>query len=250
MQRRLVARDHREAYDFWARHFSDPALMANRDVETTRQKIARLARQLPLEPSSCVLDVGPGDGALFRLVAGSVRRCCGVDPSDAAVSKLASLFRDATNVEFVVGSAEEIPCPDDEFDVVVINSVLHSLPSMQNVGRSLEELVRVCKPGGLIFVGELPFRSELDRGILVHMARKLSEFGMRAFVRNLWATYAQPLLRGEPMVLYPAVNLHVSEHEFQAMCTQHVASVEARRHQELRRPSSTRNDYLLRLPPR
>lgn len=171
MPRRLVARDHRDAYDLWAKHFSDPALMANRDSEATRLKIARLALQLPLEPSSFLLDVGPGDGALFRLVANGVHRCCGVDPSAAAVSNLASLFRGAKNVEFVVGSAEEIPYPDDEFDVVVIDSVLHCLPAKENVDRSLAELVRVCKPGGLVFVGELPFRSELERGILVHLAQ-------------------------------------------------------------------------------
>jgi ubiquinone/menaquinone biosynthesis C-methylase UbiE len=250
MPRKLVAKDHREAYHLWATHFSDPALLANRDVETTREKIARLAQRLPLKPSSCVLDVGPGDGALFRHIAGSVRRCCAVDPSDAAVSKLASLFRDARNVEFVVGSAEELPYPDDEFDVVVINSVLHILSSAENVDRSLGELVRVCRPGGFIFVGEMPFRSELDRGILVHLARKLREFGARAFVRNLWATYAKPLVRGEPLMIYPTLSLHFPEAEFHAMCSKHGAAVETLRHHELRQLSSTRNDYLLRLPPR
>jgi ubiquinone/menaquinone biosynthesis C-methylase UbiE len=247
MPKKLVARDHEEAYHFWAAYFSDPALMANRDRETTRKKIARLVQQLPLNPSARVLDVGPGDGALCELAGGSVSRYCGVDPSEAAVSKLTSLFREARNVEFTVGSAERIPYADDEFDVVVINSVLHSLPSKENVTQSLAELVRVCKRGGLIFVGELPFRSELDRGLLVHLARKLREFGARAFVRNLWATYVKPVLGGGPVVLYPAANLHFPESEFQAMCSEHELSVETRRHRELRRPSSTRNDYLLRV---
>jgi hypothetical protein len=31
MWRKLSARSHREAYDLWATHFDDPALMANRD---------------------------------------------------------------------------------------------------------------------------------------------------------------------------------------------------------------------------
>jgi ubiquinone/menaquinone biosynthesis C-methylase UbiE len=246
--RRLVASDHREAYDLWAKHFEDPALMANRDADTTRRKLSQMVSQLPLGPHARVLDVGPGDGTFFRLVAKRVRQCCGVDPSANAVSKLASLFQGATNVEFKVGSAEEIPYADHRFDVVVINSVLQILPSKGAVEQALSELVRVCAPGGGVFVGELPFRAELSNGILVHMGRKLREFGVRAFSRTIYSTYIRPVLRGEPLVLYPATNLYVSQAEFESMCRSLGLIVSCRRHQELRRPSETRNDYLLTLP--
>lgn len=43
----------------WAEHFEDPALMANRDAETTRRKLERVVARLPLNRSSHVLDVGP-----------------------------------------------------------------------------------------------------------------------------------------------------------------------------------------------
>ena len=245
MPKKLIARDHREAYDFWATHFDAPALMANRDAETTRRKIENLARQLPLEPGTRLLDVGPGDGALFRLVAGRVGRCCGVDPSANAVERLTALFRDAANVEFAVGAADSIPYGDGAFDVVVVNSVLQCLPTAADVAASLAELVRVCRRGGVVFVGEMPFRRELGRGVLPHMARKLREYGPRAFFRLLYHVYAKPFLRREPMVLYPASNLFLAEEEFREMCRGLDVSIECRRHQELRRPSTTRNDYLL-----
>ena len=247
MVRKLVARDHQQAYDFWATHFDDPALMANRDSETTRRKLEALVRQLPWTQESAVLDVGPGDGTLFRLISTRVRRCCGVDPSEAAIAKLRRSFQGVSNVEFAIGSADAVPHPDAGFDIVVINSVLQMLPSTSAVQRSLIELIRVCRPGGLIFVGELPFRSELDRGILVHMARKLNEFGARSLLRTLYHVYARPLLRGQPVVLYPASNLHIPQQEFEALCGKLGLGVECRLHHELRRPSSTRNDYLLRL---
>ena len=246
--RKIVASDHREAYDLWAKHFADPALMANRDAETTRRKLARVASQLPLSPTSRVLDVGPGDGALFRLISNRVLRCCGVDPSVSAVSKLARLFQDAPNVEFKLGSAEGIPYADRSFDVVVINSVLQVLPTKEVVGQALAELVRVCSSGGTVFVGELPFRPELDRGIVVHLGRKLREFGPRALARTIYSTYIRPLLRGEPLVLYPATNLHFPQEEFEAMCRSLGVVVRSQRHLELRRPSGTRNDYILTLP--
>jgi ubiquinone/menaquinone biosynthesis C-methylase UbiE len=220
--------------------------MANRDAETTRRKIETLSRLLPLTPESRVLDVGPGDGALFRLIAPRVRRCCGVDPSANAVAKLGRLFAGTPNVEFVVGSADAIPHPAGAFDVVVVNSVLQMLPSLAVVERSLAELIRVCRPGGVVFVGELPFRSELDRGVLLHMARKLREFGARSFLRSIYHVYVRPVLRGEPVVVYPATNLHVPEPEFERMCQSLGARLECRRHPELRRPSSTRNDYIVR----
>jgi SAM-dependent methyltransferase len=246
--RRLSAKDHSEAYHLWAKHFADPALMANRDATTTLRKLTRVAEQLPIERDSVVLDVGPGDGALFRILSGRVARCCGVDPSPAAVDKLTKLHADLKNIEFVAGAADAIPYPDATFDIVVINSVLHMLPSRDDLQSSVRELVRVCKPGGAIFVGELPFRSELGRGVLPHIARKVREFGAGNFLRLIWNVYAKPVLRGEPILTYPATNLFVPEDEFIAFCEGLGLAVQVTRHQELRRPSLTRNDYLLRRP--
>lgn len=245
--KRLSARTHAEAYDLWARHFSDPALMSNRDARTTLRKLSRVAERLPLAPNAVVLDVGPGDGTLFRLIAPHVARCCGVDPSDAAVTKLTKLHADLGNASFAIGSADAIPFPDRTFDIVVINSVLQSLPSRADIARAMHELARVCKPGGVIFVGELPFRSELDQGVLTHLARKLHESGPMNLARLLWNVYVKPLLRGEPILTYPGTNLFVPAEEFVATAEGVGVKVEVRRHRELRNASLTRNDYLLRV---
>jgi ubiquinone/menaquinone biosynthesis C-methylase UbiE len=249
LPRKLIARSHTEAYDLWAREFEDPALMANRDAKTTRRKLARVAAGLPLHAGSRVLDIGPGDGALFREIAGRVAECVGVDPGAAAVEKLGRLFTDTANVSFQIGSAEAIPFPDASFDVVVVNSVLQMLPGLAEFERALGEMIRVARPGGLVFVGELPFREELSRGILAHLGRKLREFGARNFARTLVHTYLRPVLRGEPVLLYPASNLHVTQEAMHAMGARLGVAVDCRRHQELARPSFTRNDYWMRLHP-
>lgn len=243
--RRIVAADHREAYDLWARHFSDPALMTNRDSRATEFKIERIIRKLPLTPASRVLDIGPGDGTLFRLVAPRVGHCAGVDPSQAAVEKLRLLFAGQPNVVFEIGSAEEIPYADCSFDAVVVNSVLHILPSREHIRQALREIVRVCAPAGVIFVGELPFRPELRSGILSHLARKFRESGLRPFARLLYSTYVRPVLRGEPIILYPASNLDLPDSEFESICHSLGLRVHSHRHRELRKLSETRNDYVL-----
>ena len=126
-----------------------------------------------------------------------------------------------------------------------LNSVLQMLPTKAEISESLGELVRVCKAGGTIFVGELPFRDETGRGVVAHLARRLRESGTRNLGRLLYHVYALPVLRREPIVLYPARNTHVSSEEFGAMCRGLGVSVESWRHRELKRDSLTRNDYRL-----
>ncbi len=244
-RKRLSARNHQEAYDLWASHFDDPALMTNRDNRATLKKMTHIAERLPISPDARLLDVGPGDGTLFRLLAPRVARCCGVDPSAAAVAKLESLLQDHENVEFRVGTAAAIPFEDDTFDIVVINSVLHMFETRDHIVEAMRDLARVCKADGAIYVGELPFRSELGKGVLRHLGRKLYEYGFVAFARLMSTIYLKPVLRGEPILTYPMTNLFVPMADFVALSADLGFQVQHWRHREWRRPSLTRNDYLL-----
>jgi hypothetical protein len=66
-----------------------------------------------------------------------------------------------------------------------------------------------------------------------------------AFVRLLYSSYVRPVLRGERIILYPARNLHVPESDFESLCDSLGLRAESQRHREMRKPSETRNDYLL-----
>lgn len=246
--RKLVAHDHREAYDYRATYYDDPALMADRDEEATRFKIANVVARLPLQADSRVLDVGPGDGRLFQMVAPRVARCCGVDPSPSAVGKLTELFEGHPNVEFAVGLSDQIPYGDEEFDVVVMNSVLLILPSREAVERTLTELIRTCRIGGTVFIGEVPFRDEMGSGILRLLARKVRDLGVAGIARHLYCVYLRPVLRGEPLLVMPfGKTLHFEPEDFMEMCRRHGTEVECLQHREPRRASTTRNDYVLTL---
>lgn len=59
-----------------------------------------------------------------------------------------------------------------------MNSVLHRFGSNDEAALALREAVRVCTPGGVLWIGELPFRCELSRGVLVPALRKLFESGI------------------------------------------------------------------------
>ncbi len=84
-----------------------------------------------------VLEVGSGRGYLQDVVADYT----GLDLSSQV----------ATNYHkpFVVGSATDMPFPDDSFDAAWTVWVLEHIPTPE---RALEEMRRVVKPGGVIFL--------------------------------------------------------------------------------------------------
>src|SRR5439155_16181482 len=61
------------------------------------------------------------------------------------------------------GSVLQIPAADASFDFVYIINVLHHLGSVEEQQRAFDELFRVLKPGGLLFVHEINTRNVLFR---------------------------------------------------------------------------------------
>ncbi len=100
-----------------------------------------------------VLDIGCGDGALVRALAARGAATVGVDP-DPAMLTAARKLAEETNVPatFLEGRAENLPFPDDSFDVVAAMTVLCFVPDAKGAVR---EMARVLRPGGRLVLGEL-----------------------------------------------------------------------------------------------
>jgi len=201
--RRVVAADYSTAYDYRARYFRDPVMMTGRDAASTGFKMVNVVAKLVLEPDTNLLDVGPGDGTLFRMIGDRVARCHGVDPSEQAVRKLQALFADLPHVSFEVGTCTDLPEPEQLYDVVVINSVIHMLADRNEVHETLQSLLRVCRIGGTVFVGEVPFRQEREHGLLGGLRTALHHYGLRGAARAAYEMYLRPVLRGDPLLVEP-----------------------------------------------
>src|SRR5258708_40292042 len=95
-----------------------------------RQKTATLAQ---LQPGEQVLDVGCGTGTLAIEVArrvGRAGRVAGVDPGTQQIARArAKAARRNVPVEFQVGVIEQLPSPDQTFDVVFSTLMMHHLPA-------------------------------------------------------------------------------------------------------------------------
>lgn len=104
-------------------------------------------RHADLKPGRVVLEPGAGNGEFTLRIAPSGATIVGVEISpkqvDIARRRLAAFPK--TSME--VGDIDHLDFPDQHFDAVVGQSVLHHL----DLTRSLPELRRVLKPGGRFF---------------------------------------------------------------------------------------------------
>ncbi len=99
-----------------------------------------------LAPGVTVLDVGCGGGGFCEVAAA---RGAEVHGLDAAPAEIARARRRVPNGDFQIGLMEELPWPDDTFDVVTgFNALQYAL----DLNRALSEAQRVSRPGGRLVI--------------------------------------------------------------------------------------------------
>lgn len=104
-----------------------------------------------------VLDVAAGSGDLSAMWAERVGPngrvvVSDINPAMLEVGRGRLMDRGITgNVEFVLANAEDLPFPDNHFDLVTIG---FGLRNVTHVDRALASMARVLKPGGRLLVLE------------------------------------------------------------------------------------------------
>jgi arsenite methyltransferase len=193
------------------------------DAETANLPAAAVAASLgcgnptaliELQPGQTVLDLGSGGGIDVLISArrvGPTGKVYGLDMTDEMLALARENQRKAgvTNVEFLKGTIEAIPLPDQSVDVIISNCVINLSVDKDAV---LREAFRVLKPGGRFAVSDVVIRGEVPAEVRRSMelwvgcvagalrddeyASKLEAAGFEAVDVEPWRVYQLEDARG------------------------------------------------------
>lgn len=157
----------------------DPLLL------TLRPRIARLCTKHGMNH---VLDIGTATGAQCRTLEAAGIHTVGLDLSEAMIA--AARKRRASNIEYVVGSAYELPFADAAFDAALLILALHE-HSEEERKRMLMEALRVIKLNGYLILADYskPAKARIHTPwLVIQLIENLAGSEHRAGFRQFIAT--------------------------------------------------------------
>jgi ubiquinone/menaquinone biosynthesis C-methylase UbiE len=115
--------------------------------------VAEKVRFLKPQPEMVYLDVACGPGALILAMAPGLKYAYGMDLTGEMLRQARQFQaeKQVLNAAFVRGEGERIPYADATFDLVSCQYAFHHMPKPELI---LQEMVRVAKPGGRVFVDD------------------------------------------------------------------------------------------------
>ena len=196
---------------------------------------AQMSLNIPVKRDSILVDIGCGNG-LFLLKCAENRldsyagRLIGILPTIEEVSRVRNhLLQNQKNnkhlISIELGTAEKTPFPSNYCDTLACNGVLLILQNEENVSSALTEFYRVTKPGGTIFIGEMPDSNEMEGknygdSITSWLLWVLKNQGFKSFLTRLKQTIPA-LFSNEPFVIAPKNMFYMPPPDFIALLNQH-----------------------------
>jgi len=141
------------------------------DLRTMEVVAAEIRERLQISPSDRVLEVGCGTGALLAMIVHPDQQAVGFDLCEALVRRGVRRELEHTRIHCGAADGEQLPLSNESFEKVICYGVMQCLSDEAAAMRVVRELVRVCKPGGMVFIGDVS-------GVLEKHRKVLSRIGM------------------------------------------------------------------------
>jgi ubiquinone/menaquinone biosynthesis C-methylase UbiE len=137
----------RDQFTRQAAPFANAAPIRNDDL---LQRIVALAGA---HADDRALDIACGPGLLVCALAKAVKHAVGIDLTPAMLEQARYLQQQQSlqNVSWALGDVTQLPYRGHEFSIVTSRFAFHHLPEPL---LALQEMVRVCRPGGRIVVAD------------------------------------------------------------------------------------------------
>lgn len=100
-------------------------------------------------PGEKILDLGCGSGRFYKVLKEKEISYFGIDFSEKLIGIAKQKYPKG---KFQVADILNLPFPNNYFDKIYSISVLHQIPSRELRIRSLEEVQRILKPGGILIL--------------------------------------------------------------------------------------------------
>lgn len=149
-----------------------------------------------------ILEIGCGTGLLLARLAGDADRYVGTDISARVIERLRlTLGADLPHVALRHRLAHEIAdLAGEQFDTIILNSVVQYFPSLAYLRRVLEAALPLLSPGGRIFIGDVRNLALLD---VFHASVIASQAGGAILPADLRARVRKSVAQEEELVIDP-----------------------------------------------
>ncbi len=143
-----------------------------------------------------VVEIGIASGLTCFQIAPKVRNYIGIDLSTETLEKTRRTLEEKaiSNVTLVQGEAIDIDkLSINGGDIFILNSVCQYFPGYNYFVSVIDKILRLMKPGGIIFLGDIP-----DADLLSDFRDEVKRRGGKANVRDLW--YPKGLIQELPAI--------------------------------------------------
>lgn len=176
----------------WSRYVQNSAFLTYSRYKLIPQELYPvIADKIGLPSKGKILDVGCGNGffcEVLKEIGG--QNITGLDLDEALIQEAQ---RRASDIDYLIGNANDLPFNDNQFEIVGSHAFLNCLTDPQS---ALSEMIRVCKPKGTIFAifpgaSMVYENSDLEDGFpnnakLHQLNRKIQYAYSKTIINGIW----------------------------------------------------------------